>query len=196
MEFFRFTSKIKPQMQDTQLPPRYFDRYLNQSFVGTCWVFLTVYPISVYNNLFAQPNLAQLVIISALALSTAALLSKHETLNQKVKLYWFAFALSAFILSVNFRNTQDGALLLNMLLVVLFSPLFGVKRTAFFTLLMLVFQSIVITTLLPERNRGEFVTVLWTITSVVCVVAASISMSILLEALSESTASQDLEGKD
>lgn len=166
-------------MRDIQLPVDQQTIFLDKSFLSTCWCLMVTYPIAVYNNLFAHTNFYQLTFVTCLAISTAILLSIHERLSQIVKRGWYLLAISSFATTVILRNFQDAALILDILLIVLFAPVFGLKRTFVGFSVLMTIQVVLIITLLPERN-GAYITVLWGIIAYTAGVATLFPLHFLL----------------
>ncbi len=167
-------------MIDNRLPEHLRDEFLSKSFVLCCWIMLTTYPIAVYNNLFAQPNLYQFFFVSFLAITTTILLAEHQKISNRLKTFWFLGATTLFISSVSLRNSQDGALILNVIFIPLFAPLLSLKRSLILATTVLLIQTLLIIFVLPERN-GWFVTFLWSVVSLSCIGTVSGPINFLLE---------------
>ena len=86
-------------MIDNRLPPHLREKFLSKSFSLCCWILLTTYPIGVYNNLFAQPNLYQFFFISFIAITTTILLAEQQKISNRLKTFWFVGATTLFISS-------------------------------------------------------------------------------------------------
>ena len=167
-------------MIDNRLPPHLREEFLSKSFLLCCWIMLTTYPIAVYNNLFAQPNLYQFFFVSLLAVTTTILLAEHQKISNRLKTFWFVGATTLFVSSIILRNTQDGALVLNIIFIPLFAPLLSLKRTFILAITVLLIQTLLIIFVLPERN-GWFVTFLWSVVSLSCIGTVSGPINFLLE---------------
>jgi hypothetical protein len=167
-------------MIDNRLPEHLRDEFLSKSFVLCCWIMLTTYPIGVYNNLFAQPNLYQFFFVSFLAVTTTILLAEHTKISNRLKMLWFIGATTLYISTIILRNAQDGALVLNIIFIPLFAPLLSLKRSFILAITVLLIQTLLIIFVLPERN-GWFVTFLWSVVSFACIGTVSGPISFLLE---------------
>ena len=172
-------------MIDNRLPEHLRDEFLSKSFVLCCWIMLTTYPIAVYNNLFAQPNLYQFFFVSFLAITTTILLAEHKKISNRLKMLWFIGATTLFISTIILRNAQDGALVLNIIFIPLFAPLLSLKRSFILAITALMIQTILIIFVLPERN-GWFVTLLWCVVSLACIGSVSGPISFLLSYVNQS----------
>ena len=167
-------------MIDNRLPEHLRDEFLSKSFVLCCWIMLTTYPIGVYNNLFAQPNLYQFFFVSFLAVTTTILLAEHTKISNRLKMLWFIGATTLYISTIVLRNAQDGALVLNIIFIPLFAPLLSLKRSFILAITVLLIQTLLIIFVLPERN-GWLVTFLWSVVSLACIGTVSGPISFLLE---------------
>ena len=167
-------------MIDNRLPPHLREKFLSKSFSLCCWILLTTYPIGVYNNLFAQPNLYQFFFISFIAITTTILLAEQQKISNRLKTFWFVGATTLFISSVSLRNSQDGALVLNVIFIPLFAPLFSLKRSFILAITVLFLQTLLIIFVMPERN-GWVVTFLWSVVSLAIIGTVSGPINFLLE---------------